>query len=328
MVDTATTSDSLKSVLLLKDLVLLVQSVDTVNHLLDQLNLGVTQSVLVGNVICNASLSTRFSSGSTGLEVKFFTSGLQGLKPFLGISRKVNMDGCTHTSSQVGWAGVDITILGIKHEVLARFSLDRVSNSLDTSGKTIKDASDISSSLHGDDSELIFLIDPGQEGLVLVVEDATALWPVSLHTSSNEVTISGDKEEMIIDKLLTNSLIHSCEWVISSSKISCKVGKSLLHEAFNSNSLLLSNSRGKSKSIDGSSNPNTGGVDRGGGINVALDLVHIHVTGVDSIRRDAMVLLDQRVEYIGENLVRIPVPSIDTTVLVVKLDSTGNGLRE
>merc|ERR1719318_1716843 len=125
----------LHAMLFLEIPVFLDQSVHTVNHLLDQLHLRVAQPVLVGDVIGHSSLSTGFSSGSTGLKVKVLTPSLEDFNTLLGISRKVNMDGCTHTSSQVCWAGVDITILGIKHEVLARFSLDRVSHSLDTSGK-------------------------------------------------------------------------------------------------------------------------------------------------------------------------------------------------
>merc|ERR1719495_106093 len=271
------------------------KSVDTVNHLLYQLHLRVAEPVLVGDVIGHTSLSTRFSPGSTGLKMKFFTPGLKSFESFLGVSREVNMDRCSHTSSQVGWAGVDITILGVKHEVLSRLSFNRISNSLDATGKTIKNTSDISSTLHGDDPELIFLIDPGEEGLVLVVEDATALWPVSLHTSNLEVRISRNEKEVIIDQLLAN---------------------------------LLGDARGKSKSINGSSNPDTGGVNWSGRINVSLDLSNIHVTCVDSISSNAMILLDKGVKHISKHLIGVPIPGINATMLIVKLHSTCNGLGQ
>merc|ERR1711970_893659 len=48
---------------------------------------------------------------------------------------------------------------------------------------TVEHSSNIASTLHGDDPELVLLVDPGEEGLVLVVEDTAALWPVTLHTS-------------------------------------------------------------------------------------------------------------------------------------------------
>ena len=67
-----------EAVLLLELQILLVESVDTINHGLDQLNLGVAQAVLVGNVVGDASLATRFSAGSSGLEVESFAPLLQG----------------------------------------------------------------------------------------------------------------------------------------------------------------------------------------------------------------------------------------------------------
>merc|ERR1719250_310174 len=236
--------------------------------------------------------------------------------------------GCSHTSSQVGWAGVDITILWVKHEILSRFCFDRISNSLDATSKTVKDSSDISSTLHGDDPELIFLINPGEEGLVLVVKDTTALGPVSLHTSNLEVRISRNEKEVIIDQLLTNLLVHASEWVVGASKVTSQVSKSLFHEVFNSNSLGLGDSRGKAKTINRSSNPNTGGVNWCSRVNVSLNLPNIHVTCVDSISSNAMVLLDQGVKHISKHLIRVPVPSINTTVLIVKLHSTSNCLGE
>merc|ERR1711970_1191912 len=319
---------NLHSMLLLEISVLSNKGVDTINHLLHQLHLRVAKPVLVGDVIGHTGLSTRFSPGSTGLKMKFFTPGLKSFESFLGVSREVNMDRCSHTSSQVGWAGVDITILGVKHEVLSRLSFNRISNSLDATGKTIENTSDISSTLHGDDPELIFLIDPGEEGLVLVVEDATALWPVSLHTSNLEVRISGNEKEVIIDQLLTNLLVHASKWVVGTSKVTSQVSKSLGHKFFNSNSLFLGDARGKSKAINGSSNPDTGGVNWSSRINVSLDLSNIHVTCVDSISSNAMVLLDQGVKHISKHLIGIPVPGINATMLIVKLHSTSNGLGQ
>merc|ERR1719244_1800687 len=58
----------------------------------------------------------------------------------------------------------------------------------------------------------------------------------------------------------------------------------------------------------------------------SIDLTHIHVTCVDSIRGDAMVLLNQGVKHFCEILVGVPVTSIYPTVLVVKLNSTSNRL--
>merc|ERR1719402_1023715 len=165
-------------------LILLPEGVDSINHLLDELNLGVSEPVLVGDVVGVSSLATRLSAGSTGLQVKLLATSLQLVNAVLGPARQVNVHRGPHASAKVGWAGVDVTEPLIEAEVLARLLLDRVLNSLDTLGKPGEDLLHISSLLHGDDAELILLVDPDEESLLLVVEDATTLRPATLHTSN------------------------------------------------------------------------------------------------------------------------------------------------
>merc|ERR1712227_998710 len=238
------------------------------------------------------------------------------------------MDRGPHTSTQVCRARVDVTILGIQAEVLSRFFLDRVSNSLDTSGKSLKDTLDISTLLHGDDSQLILFIDPYKEGLSIIVEDTTTLRPVSLHTSNSKISISRDKQEVIINKLLSNLLIHSSKWVICTSKITTECSSSTLHEAFNSKTLFLGDSRRQTKSVNGATNTDSGRVDRNIRSNVTLDLSSIHVRGVSRISRDSMVFLDDWIKHWSKVLIGVPITSIDTTMLVIKLNSTSNGLDQ
>merc|ERR1712226_1004658 len=143
---------------LLEFLVFVPQSIDTVNHLLDQLNLRVSEPVLVGDVIGVSGLATGLSTSSTGLQVQLLAASLQLVNAVLGPARQVNVDGGHHASTKVGGARVDVTEPLIKTEVLARFLLDRVSNSLDTLGQPGEHLPDITSHLHGDDTELILLI--------------------------------------------------------------------------------------------------------------------------------------------------------------------------
>merc|ERR1712210_171726 len=210
------------------------------------------------------------------------------------------MDGGTHTSSKVGGAGMDIAVLLGESKVLATFSLDRVSNSLDTASKTSKDTLDISSLLHGDDSCLIFFIDPEKEGLSSVVEDSTALRPVTLHTSNSKVAVSTDKEEVVIDKLLANSLIHTSKRVVATSKIPSQFGKSTAHQLLNINTLLLGDSRGETESINVTSNSDTSGVNWSCSINVSGDFGSIHVRCVLGGSTDSMVFLNDGVEDISK----------------------------
>merc|ERR1712066_446646 len=264
--------------------------------------------VLVGDVICAASLATGFSTGSTGLNIEFFTASLELVNRFLGPSGEINVDGSTHASSKVGGAGVDKSILFREGKVLSTLSLDRVSNSLDSTGKTREYTLDIASLLHGDNSHLVLFIDPEQEGLGGIVEDSTTLWPVTLHTSNSKVAVSANKEEVVINKLLADSFIHAGKGIVVASKIIGELAKSTAHQLLNINTLLLGDSGGETESINAASNTDTGGVNWDSLIDVSSDL-----GGIQDLR---------------EILVAIPVTSIDTTMLVVKLDSAGTGLGD
>merc|ERR1719356_1238490 len=198
---------ALHSVLLLELDILLPEGVDSVNHDLDQLDLRVAQTVLVGDVIGVTSLASRFTAGSTGLDSELFASNLQFVDTLLGPSGEVNMDGGSHASTKVGGAGVDVAVLLRVGVVFARLSLDGLLDGLDTAGKAGEDSLDVAALLHGDDTGLVLLIDPEKEGLGVVVEDSTTLGPVTLHTSDSQVTVSGNEEEVVIDQLLTDSLV-------------------------------------------------------------------------------------------------------------------------
>jgi len=139
---------ALHIILLLEFLVFLPESVDSINHLLDQLDLRVAQSVLVGNVISMSGLSTRFSAGTTGLQVEFLASSLEFVNGVLGPSGEINVDRCSHTSTKIGWARVNIAVLFVKAEVLARLILDRISDHFDTVAKSLKDSLDIAAIFH------------------------------------------------------------------------------------------------------------------------------------------------------------------------------------
>ena len=53
-----------------------------------------------------------------------------------------------------------------------------------SSGESLEDFLDTSTLLHGDNSELILLIDPHEEGLGIIVEDTTATGPVTVQVES------------------------------------------------------------------------------------------------------------------------------------------------
>ena len=158
----------------------------TFYHLMDMFNLRVVHAVLFGDAISDGNLTSRFSSGSTRLQMKFFAFRLQILQTICSSTRKVNKDRYTHSSDQISWARVDICIHGIKKENLAKYS------------------SEVSSLLNLSNPKLSYLIDPSKECIVL---DVFRLFgQVSLHTSSNKNSVSINKE--VID-----NKTHASGWM-------------------------------------------------------------------------------------------------------------------
>jgi len=315
-------------VLLLELEVLLPEGVDSINHDLDQLDLGVAKTVLVGDVISVSSLTARFTAGSTGLNSELLASGLELVNRLLGPSREVNMDRGSHASTEVGGAGVDVTVLLGQSVVLARLGLDGLLDGLDAAGKAGEDSLDVAALLHGDDTGLVLLIDPEKEGLGVIVEDSTTLGPVTLHTSDSQVTVSGNEEEVVINQLLTDSLVHASKRIVLASEVTGQLGQSGGHHLLDVNSLLLGDSGGETESINITSDTNTGRVDWDSGLDVADDLLGVHVGGVLGIGGDTVVVLDDGIEDLGEVLVGVPITSVDTAVLVVELNGTGAGLGD
>merc|ERR1719268_155423 len=211
----------------------------------------------------------------------------------LGPAGQVNVDGGPHASTKVGGAGVDVAEPLIQAEVLARLLLHRVLDSLDTLGKPLKHLLHIASHLHGDDAELILLVHPDKESLLFVVEDTTSLRPVALHTSNSKVPVARHKEEVVVNELLADLLIHTSKGVVLSSKVRGEVLDGVDHQLLNADTLLLGDSGGKTKTVDGASNTDSARVDGNIFVDVALNLAGIHVGSVLGRGADSVVFADE-----------------------------------
>jgi hypothetical protein len=180
--------------------------------------------------------------------------------------------------------------------------------------------------LHGDDPELILLVHPHKEGLLVIVVDASALRPVTLHTGGNQVLVARHEEEVIIHQLLADLFLHAQERVVGASQVSPELAKGTLHEVLNSQALLPGDTRRETKALNGAAHTDAGGLDRGAGINVSPDLADLHVRGMLEVLLETMVLQDDGIKHSREDLIGVSITSVDTAVLVVKLDSASNGL--
>merc|ERR1711881_404078 len=182
--------------------------------------------------------------------------------------------------------------------------------------------------LHGDDSKLILFVDPDKECFGFVVEDSTAFWPVTLHTSYLQVWITRHEKEVIINQLLSDSLIHSSQGIVVAREITSEFCESSNHEFFHVNTLLLGDSRGQTESLDGSSNTNSDGVNWDIIGNVSLDFVDVHVGNMFESSGETVVFADEWVKDFSKVNVRIFITGVDTAMLVVEFNSDGNSLGQ
>ena len=114
-----------------------------------------------------------------------------------------------------------------------------------SSGETAENCTDISTLLHRNDPKLIFLINPNEESLLIVVEDASSLWPISVEAACIKESISFFEKEVVVNQLLPLSICHRSKRVESSSELSIKGSTSLDNLLFNLISLFSRNSRSK-----------------------------------------------------------------------------------
>merc|ERR1719317_158194 len=263
-----------------------------------------------------------------GLQVKLLATSLELVNAVLGPAGQVNVNRCPHASTKVGGAGVDVAEPLIQAEVLARLLLDRVLDGLDTLGEPGEHFFHISSLLHGDDAELVLFVHPDQESLVLVVEDTTTLRPVTLHAGNGKVPVARDEEEVVVNELLADLLVHSGQRVVVTGKVGGEVLDGVDHQLLDSNTLLLGDSGGKTEPIDGTANTDPARMNGSIRDNIALDLAGIHVGSVLGRGADSVVFADEGVEDGSKVLVRVPVTSVDAAVLVVELNGASDGLDE
>ncbi len=123
------------------------------------------------------------SLGATDLHVVLSGNGFEA-RPVLSKLGELDVDGSTEGSSQVGGAGSDVTEMLVVSETGDRLDLGG------GSGETLEDGTDVSTLLHGDDTERILFVDPDEEGLGIVVEDTSASWPVTVKATSLKETVT------------------------------------------------------------------------------------------------------------------------------------------
>jgi len=150
----------------------------TVTHELEETELGESETISVGHVIDTSLSCGIYTTSSTLLETEF----VENLVEFLLVLGEVgngNVYTSTQTCSQVAGAGEYVTEMVVVHEVVAGL----LEGFLEF-GEALTEATeyllDVSTLLHRDDAEMILLVYPHKEGLLIVVPDSTSVRPLIL----------------------------------------------------------------------------------------------------------------------------------------------------
>ena len=129
------------------------QCFNTIIHVLDKIFLGTTKSSLIRNVENTGVWLRVFTMDTTDLNVVFISNFLE-FRHIFGEFHKLNVNWSSHGCSAIGWTWGNVTKMVIMSE------LDNLLDISSTSWKSFENSSDISTWLHGNNSELIFFVNP------------------------------------------------------------------------------------------------------------------------------------------------------------------------
>lgn len=142
------------------------------------------------------------------------------------------MDGASHASAQVRGAASDHAQHGMGHEYFV-FACDAFQVGLNcghSARKTVKNGLDVPSLLHGDDSEVISLIDPHHKLLILGNEYSSSERPISMIARGGLHFVSTSEQVVLVDEFFRLLWGHVSVTIESAFQISCKIFHDLLHE--------------------------------------------------------------------------------------------------
>jgi len=281
---------------------------DTIDHILNQFLFGSSESSSVRDIEDTIFglrvLSVDTSDLNIVLSGDSFESSIVSHQFW-----KFDVYGSSQGSTEVGWAGSDVT----KMIIVGEFA-----NSLNMSGtsaESLENGCDVGIILHGDDSQLILLINPDKESLGSIVENTSSIWPVSIEVASGKESISLFEEEMIVDELLLDILLHTGQWIEGSCEVTIE-GLASLDDLFHDLiSLIVGDTWTKRIASEVSSYSDSCGLDHGqfllGEFSVFKSLGR-HIRLVLGIWSMPVIVLDNFIEKLVELGVSIMRSSVDT----------------
>lgn len=123
--------------------------------------------------------------------------------------------------AEVGWAGCDIAEALVMSEASYFFNLGS------SNGKSAENCANVSTHLHGDDSQLVLFVNPDEEALGSVVEDSSATRPVTVQSASFQEAISLFEEEVVSNELFLSCFFHAFNRIEGTGEFALKCLASL-----------------------------------------------------------------------------------------------------
>lgn len=162
---------------------------------------------------------------------------------------------------------------------------------------------------------MILLVHPHKEGLGIVMEDSTSLWPVVLESARLKILVSSLEEEVIGNKLLSVGLSHGGERVVGSLELSIEGSEGSGNLLLNFSSLLGSHAGSKWIVSQVTGNSDSGGVDHSVLFSWEVWAVEkgvVHLADVFGILTVTVVHLDDLVEKWSEGVESLVASGVDT----------------
>ena len=293
---------------------------DTVLHLLNSLELGKTHAALVGNVVHAALSLGVLAAGAANLEAVLASDFLK-LVAVGGQLGELDVDGGTHGGAKVGGAESEEAQAVVVGEGNALFNL------VDSVDKAAVYLAQVTAHLHGDDAEMVLFVTPDQEGLVVVVVDATASGPVTASIGGLQEAITLLEEEVVIDQLLLHLLGHASKGVVGALELTLEVGQSRGDLGFHLLVLSLSEARVEGVAFHGTSASHASGdheLSLGVHVDELFDVAEVLGRVLVSLLETLVVVLNDGVEQWGEEGVGLGVRSVHTNTRVQVLNTCRN----
>merc|ERR1719342_632512 len=285
------------------ELLHLDEETDTVADELEELDLGVTDAVGVGDIVGAVGGGGVDTTGSALLETEEVEDFVQ-LLLVLGHGGELDVDTGAEASSQVGWAGQDVAEMLVPHVRVAAL----LHQGLDLGqalAETLEDSLDVTTLLHGDDAEMVLLVDPDQEGLGIVVPDSTGIGPVAGHTGAGEEGRHGlVEEEVIVDQLILLGVGHLGKRVVLTLELTLEAGEGIDGDLLDGTTLTTRAVGRKGNALDGAAGTHAGRQNVTLVEKTTLEVVGVQVGLVLGILAVSVVTaVNDGVKKISENLV-------------------------